>query len=211
MQKLSVGTSADYSEAKAVPEVAPVSPSAPTPVAPPTAAPTATRPYVASPTGVSLTQKGPVTMKKSTSKLGLVIIVVALGAGALTGLGAARLSAKSGTNPLSGSAAPVSVVAGDTINNGDVFGSADETPYKDSAEGYLEIGGLDGEGSHKLIREGGVSQTVYLTSSVTDLSKFNGMQVKVWGETFKAQKAGWLMDVGRVMVVNTQGTPPTEE
>jgi hypothetical protein len=94
---------------------------------------------------------------------------------------------------------------------GDVFGVQDEKTFKDSAEGYLEIGGLDGEGSHKLLRPGGDSQTVYLTSSVTDLDKFDGMSVKVWGETFKGQKAGWLMDVGRVQIVSPQGEKPTEE
>lgn len=73
--------------------------------------------------------------------------------------------------------------------------------FKDSAEGILEAGGLDGEGTHKLIREGGPSQTAYLTSSIIDLSKYVGKKVKVWGETFKAQKAGWLMDVGRLEIL----------
>lgn len=104
------------------------------------------------------------------------------------------------------------VVADDTsqIKKGDVFGSNDETVFKDNAQGFLEAGGLDGEGSHALLRPGGVSQTVYLTSSVTDLDSFVGMDIKVWGETFKGQKAGWLMDVGRVEVVNTQGENPNE-
>lgn len=31
----------------------------------------------------------------------------------------------------------------------------------------------------------------------------------IWGETFKGQKAGWLMDVGRVEVVNTSATKPS--
>jgi hypothetical protein len=102
-------------------------------------------------------------------------------------------------------------VAGDVINNGDVFGIKDDQTFKDSAEGYLAAGGADGEGSHSLLREGGVSQTVYLTSSITDLDKLVGMQVKVWGETFKGQKAGWLMDVGRVQVIATEAEAPVEE
>jgi hypothetical protein len=36
------------------------------------------------------------------------------------------------------------------------------------------------------------------------------MQVKVWGETFKGQKAGWLMDVGRVQVIDTEAEAPVE-
>lgn len=96
------------------------------------------------------------------------------------------------------------------IKNGDVFGSTDASAFKDSAQGYLEIGGLNEEGSHKLLRTGGNSQTVYLTSSVTDLDKFNGMEVKVWGETQAGNKVGWLMDVGRVEIVNVKGVVPEE-
>ena len=82
-----------------------------------------------------------------------------------------------------------------------VVGSKDLSTFKDKAEGVLEKGGINGEGTHKLIREGGPSQTVYLTSSVVDLDQFIGKKVRVWGETFAAQKAGWLMDVGRVEVL----------
>lgn len=82
-----------------------------------------------------------------------------------------------------------------------VVGSGDTKVFKDSAEGELQIGGINGEGTHRLIRAGGESQTVYLTSSVLDLSQFEGKNVKVWGETFAAQKAGWLMDVGKVEVL----------
>ena len=154
-------------------------------------------------------QKGSQPMKK---KMPLLIASVAIVAGVLTGLGAQKLAAQSGiASNITGGPEPVSQIAGDTINNGDVFGVPDEQTFKDSAEGYLEIGGLNGEGSHKLVRAGGDSQTVYLTSSITDLDKFDGMQVKVWGETFKGQTAGWLMDVGRVQIVNTQGEKPTEE
>jgi hypothetical protein len=31
-----------------------------------------------------------------------------------------------------------------------------------------------------------------------DLDEFDGKNVEIWGETVKAQKAAWLMDVGRV-------------
>ena len=82
-----------------------------------------------------------------------------------------------------------------------IYGSADEKVFRDVAEGLLEKGGLDGEGSHKLIRPGGESQTAYLTSSTLDLDQFVGRKVKVWGETYRAQKAGWFMDVGRVEVL----------
>lgn len=70
--------------------------------------------------------------------------------------------------------------------------------FPDSATGILKEGGIDGEGSYHLERPGGKSQNVYLTSSIVDLSKFIGKKIKVQGETFEAQTAGWLMDVGFV-------------
>jgi len=68
----------------------------------------------------------------------------------------------------------------------------------DEVMGILEAGGFEGEGSHHLARPGGVDQTAYLTSSVVDLDQFVGHKITVWGQTFAAQKAGWLMDVVRV-------------
>jgi len=82
-----------------------------------------------------------------------------------------------------------------------VVGSNDTKEFPDTAEGTLEAGGINGEGTHKLIRPGGVSQTVYLTSSVLDLKEFVGKKVKIWGKTFAADKAGWLMDVGKLEVL----------
>ena len=79
-------------------------------------------------------------------------------------------------------------------------GLADESTFKDSAEGLLEEGGVNGEGTHRLVREGGISQTVYLTSTVIDLQSFVGKKVTVWGQTITAKKAGWLMDVGKIRV-----------
>lgn len=87
------------------------------------------------------------------------------------------------------------------IKKGMEFGLKDTETFKDKAVGVVEKGGLDGEGSHKLIREGGPSQTAYLTSSIVNLDDFVGRKVEIWGETYKGQKAGWLMDVGRVKVL----------
>ena len=77
-------------------------------------------------------------------------------------------------------------------------GMADEKNFKDSAEGTLLEGGISGEGTHHLERSGGVSQNVYLTSTVVNLDDFVGKKVKVFGQTISAKKAGWLMDVGLV-------------
>jgi len=84
-------------------------------------------------------------------------------------------------------------------------GIKDVETFRDTAEGRIEINDNSNipEGSHKLIRPGGPSQTAYLISSVIDLSQFLGKCVQVWGETFAGQKASWLMDVGRVKLLDS--------
>jgi len=82
----------------------------------------------------------------------------------------------------------------------EIYGSKNDV-FKDSAIGVLEINDEDGEGTHKLLREGGESQTAYLTSSMVDLDMFIGHKIEIWGETFSSGKVGWLMDVGRVKVL----------
>ncbi|QQS44103.1 hypothetical protein IPM65_00655 [Candidatus Roizmanbacteria bacterium] len=79
-------------------------------------------------------------------------------------------------------------------------GILDKETFKDTAEGTLREGGFEGEGSFHLERPGGESQNVYLTSTTVDLSEFVGKEVRVWGQTFDAKKAGWLMDVGYIEV-----------
>lgn len=79
---------------------------------------------------------------------------------------------------------------------------ADTRTFRDFAEGVIKTKpkpsdpGEYTEGTHLLQREGAVP--VALTSSVVDLSKYEDKKVKVYGETQKALKEGWLMDVGRV-------------
>lgn len=120
----------------------------------------------------------------------LLIAVVLLGIG--SGYFLAKNTGKTGFANLG---VPTS---GSTVAKGTVVGSEDTKTFKDIAEGKVEKGGIDGEGQFHLVRPGGESQNVYMTSSIVDLSLFIGKKVKVWGETQKAQKAGWLMDVGRV-------------
>lgn len=145
-------------------------------------------------------------MKKS-QKTFLTFAFVAVLLGVVTGFSGYKLFADSGSTK---KANDLPAVVEGSVKKGDVFGSNDDT-FKDTAKGYLEAGGFEGEGSHQLLRPGGESQTVYLTSSVTDLSEFEGMEIEVWGETFQGQNVGWLMDVGRVKVLDTQAEPPEEE
>ncbi|KKQ51320.1 hypothetical protein A2865_03055 [Candidatus Woesebacteria bacterium RIFCSPHIGHO2_01_FULL_39_17] len=82
-------------------------------------------------------------------------------------------------------------------------GFTDESVFteKQSPEGILIEGGIKGEGTHHLDRGLGEDKYVYLTSTVIDLQSFVGKKVKVWGETISALQAGWLMDVGKIKVI----------
>lgn len=106
-----------------------------------------------------------------------------------------------GGSSLTGGAKSGGVFNSSSVSKGTVVGSDDTKTFKDTAEGVLKEGGIDGEGAFHLERAGGESQNVYLTSSIVDLSKFINKKIKVWGQTQKAQTAGWLMDVGRVEVL----------
>ena len=112
-------------------------------------------------------------------------IALAVVIGAVLGFGFSRFNKKTINN--SGTKTPAQSA-----------GVVDKKAFKDSAEGILREGGVDGEGNFHLERPGGVSQNVYLTSTTVDLSGYIGKKIKVWGQTFQAEKAGWLMDVGSV-------------
>lgn len=114
------------------------------------------------------------------------ILLAALGVG--TGF---LLSTKNGAgSPL--------VPAGTAIKTATVVGVSDPSTFKDCATGTLEKEGLNGEGTHKLIREGGPSQTAYLISSIVDMDQYVSTKVKVCGQTMQAKRVSWLMDVGRL-------------
>lgn len=102
-------------------------------------------------------------------------------------------------SPLASNRGPVSKNA-PLIQTDKTAGSSDSKTFKDSALGSIEKGGLDGEGTHNLIRDGGPSQTVYLISSVIDLDQYIGKKATVWGQTIAAEKAPWLMDVGKIEI-----------
>ncbi len=123
-----------------------------------------------------------------------IVIVLILGVG--TGYIASNVSgsAKKGPTSISGD-----VTSGD-IKKGFSAGVTDIKSFPDTTEGIVREGGIDGEGEFHLERPGGDSQNVYMTSSAVDLSQFLGKKIKVWGSTQTAQKAGWLMDVGKIEV-----------
>jgi len=73
--------------------------------------------------------------------------------------------------------------------------------FKDTANGTIKAGGVNGEGTHTLVRPGGDDQNAALTSSVVDLDLFVDKKVEIKGETNISQKAGWFLDVGSIKIV----------
>jgi len=126
----------------------------------------------------------------------IALLVLVIVGGVLTGF---LISGKSSVNNPTNSLG--SILSGSSAPKGTIVGSSDTSVFKDTAEGVLKEGGVDGEGAFHLERAGGDSQNVYLTSSIVDLSKFLNKKIKVWGQTQKAQTAGWLMDVGKIEVL----------
>jgi hypothetical protein len=120
----------------------------------------------------------------------VLILMILIGVG--VGYGASFVSAKAGTSFIPSALNPNAPV------KGKIYGNGDPSVDKDTAEGVLKNGGIDGDGQYHLVRSGGASQYVYLTSSSLDLSQFVNQKIKVWGQTQAAQHAGWLMDVGKV-------------
>lgn len=138
--------------------------------------------------------KGDISSTFTPKIIALLVLVVVFGIVSgyfISGFNKAQVSTTGSDGILNLSSAP----------KGTVVGSNDTSTFKDIASGDLKAGGIDGEGAYHLERPGGESQNVYLTSSSVDLSKFIGRKIKVWGQTQKAQHAGWLMDVGRVEVL----------
>lgn len=126
------------------------------------------------------------------NKVFIGILVVSVVLGIATGF----LFTQSGKTPLAS--------AGIATDKAPATAQQDSKTFKDFAEGTIQKrpapkNGEDYiEGTHLLIRDTGIS--VALTSSVVDLSQYEGKKVKVFGETQKAIKEGWLMDVGKVEV-----------
>lgn len=144
------------------------------------------------------------TMKKQPKSFYVSLVVVIL-LGLVSGYFLARSKPAGTQSPTTSSTAPED---SDSVMVGEIYGYPDEDEFPDEAVGVLVAGGIDGEGSHHLLRE--FQDPVYLTSSVLDLDLFVGSKVKVTGQTFNAKKAGWLMDAGSVEVLELDAQIPEE-
>lgn len=145
--------------------------------------------------GLKISQNSEGTSSIFTKNL-FIFLVVAVVMGGMTGYIFTNKGSGNGGNALTSG-----TIDSSKISKGTVVGSNDTKTFKDTASGALKNGGINGEGQFHLVRPGGESQNVYLVSSSVDLSKFIGKKIKVWGQTQTAQYAGWLMDVGRVEVL----------
>lgn len=151
----------------------------------------------------NLVQEFPTETKKTNWKGILIpslVILAIVVVGTVSGYFLSRVGVTGGTTErtqLTGGA--------ELIQGPNEVGIKDEAAFKDTAQGKIEANdnGDIPEGSHKLLRPGGPSQTAYLTSSVLDLNQFRGKCVQLWGETFAGQEAGWLMDVGRIKILDS--------
>jgi hypothetical protein len=137
-----------------------------------------------------IVQNMPAATRNKNLMIPLAAAIIIILLGVVTGYGLTR----------SGSTGNSTIGTTGTAQKGQEVGSTNQV-FKDTATGVLQAGGIDGEGTHQLIREGGPSQTAYLNSSVIDLDQYVGKKVQVWGETNKGQKASWLMDVGKLKVL----------
>ena len=147
----------------------------------------------------------PVELKSVRLKKLIIPLVIIL-LGIASGWGISRMSGSSITT--SGRLTSPESISASNLKVGEIVGVPDEKSFRDKADGVLAEGGFEGEGSYHLVRPGGDDQNVYLTSSIVDLSLFVGHKISVWGETFSAQKAGWLMDVGRVQIMELNAQLP---
>ncbi|KKR80962.1 MAG: hypothetical protein UU73_C0001G0220 [Candidatus Daviesbacteria bacterium GW2011_GWA1_41_61] len=126
------------------------------------------------------------------NKLFLGILIASIILGGVAGFLLANSEKSSATSPATSG------------NDSPKTAQQDNRTFRDFAEGVIQKRSAPKdseeyvEGTHILVRQ--VGSPVALTSSVIDLSQYEGKKVKVFGETQKAIKEGWLMDVGKVEV-----------
>ena len=103
--------------------------------------------------------------KKTMRMTAIVVYIALIALGLGTGYLMTRNTKTTNTQPNESS---------NMVKTDKVEGVSDTKNFKDSAEGVMEKGGINGEGTHKLVRDGGPSQTAYLVSSVIDLDTYVG-------------------------------------
>lgn len=122
------------------------------------------------------------------------LLVLSLGLGLGTGIVLAKKTATSGDST-------VGVQTSKSVQTSTEVGINDDSAFPDSATGILQEGGIRGEGTHHLDRSASHEQDAALSSTIINLDNFVGKKVEVKGQTISSKTSGWLMDVGKVKIV----------
>lgn len=140
----------------------------------------------------------PVTSSKGVGNNALLIfvalLIVSLGLGIGTGFVFAKKGVQSGNSS-------VSVQSSNSVQTDKEAGINDTSAFPDTATGVLTTGGIRGEGTHHLDRSETKEKEVALSSTVINLDNFVGKKVEIRGQTISSKTSGWLMDVGKIKIV----------
>lgn len=154
----------------------------------------------------NLTLNQPIQQTQTKPKLiSVPILLIIIILGLVTGFIASRktTSKQNITNIFETKTETVStdkIDSPDQLEIGKVYGNNSKV-FKDKANGTIEKGSINGEGTHILNRPGGKDQRASLTSSTVDLDLFVGKNVEVQGETNASNKTSWLLDVGTIKIL----------
>lgn len=133
----------------------------------------------------------PLKNSSQTVKAVVAVFALTIALGGVTGYLMANKNPGGTTSPGNSSTPPKSA-------------GQDTKTFRDFAEGVIKPKPASSneysEGTHLLQRANNPTP-VALTSSVVDLSQYEGKKVRVYGETQKAVTEGWLMDIGKVEIV----------
>jgi len=145
---------------------------------------------VKQPPTVGVVKKLPISpkTKMTTIVIGVAVILLGVGSGWIFA-GKGSSNSKASTNVR---------VADETSVSQD---GVDESLFPDTAEGELKEGGLNGEGTHYLDRGLGEEKNVALLSTVLNLDNYIGKKIEIWGNSVTSPQVGWLMDVGKVKIL----------
>jgi hypothetical protein len=152
---------------------------------------------------LSQTNSNPAKVKTLSLPIIIIILILAV----TSGFFISRFFPKGNSSTLNSDIGGKNTAAStDSITNseqlvvGKLYGNTSKD-FSDKAQGKVQKGNINGVGTHILVREGGDSQRVSLTSSTVDLDLFADRKVEVKGQTNNSNKTGWLLDVGSIKIL----------
>ncbi len=151
---------------------------------------------------LSQTNPNPTPTKIFSFSVVIIILVLAVTAGFFTSriFPSNQNTSSNGVQGKHQAASTDSLTSKDQVSVGKLYGNTSKD-FSDSAQGVVQKGNINGVGTHILVRDGGASQRVSLTSSTVDLDLFVDRKVEVKGQTNNSNKTGWLLDVGNIKIL----------